>query len=96
MQGGRASSGRLRVERTFDLLSGGTSGVTLRWLGDARWDRMNLNLPRVPVHDIKIKHEDVCIATHGRGFFHQKPDEVGQIDLFSYENLEVVATRRGD
>ena len=30
---------------------------------------MNLNLPAVPVHDIKVKNEDLCIATFGRSFW---------------------------
>lgn len=33
------------------------------------WVRINYNLPVVPVHDIKVKNEDLVIATHGRGFW---------------------------
>jgi len=33
------------------------------------WRRLNLNLPAVPVHDIKTKDDDLIIATHGRGFW---------------------------
>ena len=35
----------------------------------ATWRRMNLNMPRVPVHDLKIKNADLIAATHGRGFW---------------------------
>jgi hypothetical protein len=30
---------------------------------------MNLNLPAVAVHAMKVKHEDLVITTHGRGFW---------------------------
>ena len=30
---------------------------------------LNLNLPAVAVHDIKVKDEDLCIATFGRSFW---------------------------
>jgi photosystem II stability/assembly factor-like uncharacterized protein len=33
------------------------------------WGRVNFNLPAVPVHDMKVKHEDLVIATHGRGLW---------------------------
>jgi len=51
------------------LFVGTETGVFGSILGGGRWDRINLNLPRVPVHDIKIKDGDLVIATHGRGFW---------------------------
>ena len=46
----------------------------------ATWRRMNLNMPRVPVHDLKIKNADLIAATHGRGFLdhgqHQSAESV--------------------
>ena len=33
------------------------------------WRPFNLNLPAVTVHDIEVKDEDLCIATHGRSFW---------------------------
>jgi photosystem II stability/assembly factor-like uncharacterized protein len=35
----------------------------------ATWRKMNLNMPPLPVFDIKIKNSDVVIATHGAGFW---------------------------
>ncbi|MHC4959113.1 MAG: VPS10 domain-containing protein, partial [Planctomycetota bacterium] len=53
-----------------DLLFVGTeTGVFLSRDGGNSWQRFNLNLPRVPVHDIKVKEEDLCIATFGRSFW---------------------------
>jgi hypothetical protein len=52
------------------LLFVGTETGVFFSLDDGRsWRRLNLNLPAVPVHDIKVKHEDLCIATFGRSFW---------------------------
>jgi hypothetical protein len=52
------------------LLFVGTETGVFASIDDGKyWKRMNLNLPAVPVHDIKIKHEDLVIATYGRGFW---------------------------
>ena len=51
------------------LFVGTETGVFVSFDDGADWRRMNLNLPAVPVHAVKIKHEDLVIATHGRGFW---------------------------
>jgi photosystem II stability/assembly factor-like uncharacterized protein len=51
------------------LFVGTETGVFVSFDDGAEWRRMNLNLPAVPVHAIKVKHEDLVIATHGRGFW---------------------------
>ncbi|MDF1701735.1 MAG: hypothetical protein P1V36_11320, partial [Planctomycetota bacterium] len=52
------------------LLFVGTETGLFTSLDDgASWQRFNLNLPRVAVHDLKVKDEDLCIATHGRSFW---------------------------
>ncbi|MHC4908710.1 MAG: hypothetical protein ACYTF9_03200 [Planctomycetota bacterium] len=51
------------------LYVGTETGLFLSLDDGGSWLRFNLNLPAVPVHDIEIKHEDVCIATHGRSFW---------------------------
>jgi hypothetical protein len=33
------------------------------------WQRLKLNLPAVPVHDLMIKNDDLVVATHGRAFW---------------------------
>jgi len=35
----------------------------------AHWQRLQKNLPPVPVHDLAIKEGDLVAATHGRGFW---------------------------
>jgi photosystem II stability/assembly factor-like uncharacterized protein len=51
------------------LFVGTETGVFLSLDDGASWQRMNVNLPAVPVHDIKVKDEDLCIATFGRSFW---------------------------
>ena len=51
------------------LFVGTETGVFVSLDDGANWHRMNLNLPAVAVNDIKIKDEDLCIATHGRSFW---------------------------
>jgi photosystem II stability/assembly factor-like uncharacterized protein len=51
------------------LFVGTETGVFTSIDDGKKWRRLNLNLPHVAVHDIKVKHEDLCIATHGRGFW---------------------------
>lgn len=52
------------------LLFVGTETGIFYSLDDGKsWQRFEMGLPRVPVHDMKIKGEDLVIATHGRGFW---------------------------
>lgn len=51
------------------LFVGTETGVFISFDDGTTWKPFNLNLPAVPVHDIKVKHEDLCIATHGRSFW---------------------------
>jgi photosystem II stability/assembly factor-like uncharacterized protein len=52
------------------LLFVGTETGVFTSLDDGQtWQSLNNNLPAVPVHDIEIKHEDLCIATFGRSFW---------------------------
>ncbi|WP_419195023.1 WD40/YVTN/BNR-like repeat-containing protein [Novipirellula herctigrandis] len=51
------------------LFAGTETGVFISFDDGSTWKPLNLNLPAVPVHDIKIKDEDLCIATFGRSFW---------------------------
>lgn len=51
------------------LFAGTETGVFVSFDDGKEWRRMNLNLPAVPVHAMKVKHEDLVITTHGRGFW---------------------------
>jgi photosystem II stability/assembly factor-like uncharacterized protein len=51
------------------LFVGTETGIFVSFDDGESWKRLNLNLPAVPVHDIKVKHEDIAIATFGRSFW---------------------------
>ena len=51
------------------LFVGTETGIYTSIDDGKQWRRLNLNMPPVPVHDIEVKHADLVIATHGRGFW---------------------------
>lgn len=51
------------------LYAGTERGVYLSFDEGAHWQPFRQNLPMVPVHDIRVKNDDVVLATHGRGFW---------------------------
>ncbi len=51
------------------LYAGSETGVYVSLNNGAQWERLQLNLPAVPVYDMQIKRDDLVIATHGRGFW---------------------------
>ncbi|HET7585264.1 MAG TPA: glycosyl hydrolase [Gemmatimonadaceae bacterium] len=56
-------------ERAGLLFAGTERGVWVSFDAGAHWERMQLNLPPVPVHDLAIKDGDLIAATHGRSFW---------------------------
>jgi photosystem II stability/assembly factor-like uncharacterized protein len=52
------------------LLYAGTEfGMFISFDNGAHWQTFNLNLPNVPITDIKVHKEDLVIATQGRSFW---------------------------
>jgi hypothetical protein len=51
------------------LFTGTESGVYVSFDDGARWQPLQLNLPRVSVRDLVIKDRDLVAATHGRAFW---------------------------
>jgi photosystem II stability/assembly factor-like uncharacterized protein len=51
------------------LFAGTERGVYVSFDEGLSWQPFNRNLPRVPVHDLRIKDNDVVLATHGRSFW---------------------------
>jgi photosystem II stability/assembly factor-like uncharacterized protein len=51
------------------LYAGTERGVYASFDDGMSWRSMRRNLPMVPVHDLKIKENDLIAATHGRGFW---------------------------
>ncbi len=51
------------------LYAGTESGVWISIDDGAHWQKLKLNLPTVPVHDLVVKDDDLVVATHGRAFW---------------------------
>jgi photosystem II stability/assembly factor-like uncharacterized protein len=51
------------------LFAGTERGVYVSFDDGMSWQSLRRNLPVVPVHDLRVKDDDVILATHGRGFW---------------------------
>jgi photosystem II stability/assembly factor-like uncharacterized protein len=51
------------------LVAGTERGVWFSPNDGRSWQRLQLNLPPVPIHDLVFKQGDVIVATHGRSFW---------------------------
>mgnify|MGYP001593677295 CR=1 FL=1 len=51
------------------LFAGTETGVFVSFNDGARWEPLQLNLPRVAVRDLRVHGNDVVIGTHGRSFW---------------------------
>jgi photosystem II stability/assembly factor-like uncharacterized protein len=51
------------------LYVGTETGVCVSCDGGDSWQRLQTNLPVVPVYDLKVKDADLVAATHGRSFW---------------------------
>jgi hypothetical protein len=51
------------------LYVGTERGVWVSFDDGGRWQRLQLNLPPVPVHDLAVAEGDLIAATHGRSFW---------------------------
>ena len=56
-------------ERRGLLYAGTERGVWVSFDDGDNWQRLQLNLPPVPVHDLAVKEGDLVAATHGRSFY---------------------------
>src|SRR4030095_3158992 len=44
-------------------------GVWISFNGGSSWQSFQRNLPMVPVSDLRVHHDDLLVATEGRGFW---------------------------
>jgi photosystem II stability/assembly factor-like uncharacterized protein len=56
------------VQRSL-LYAGTEQGVYVSFDAGGHWQKLQLNLPVSPVHDLLVHGNDLAIATHGRGFW---------------------------
>lgn len=53
-----------------DLLYAGTeNAVWISFDGGGHWHSFQLNLPHVPISDLKVHHDDLLVSTEGRAFW---------------------------
>jgi photosystem II stability/assembly factor-like uncharacterized protein len=51
------------------LFAGTETGVFFSIDDGENWQRLKINLPTVPIHDLNIHQNDLIVATHGRSFW---------------------------
>lgn len=51
------------------LYAGTESGIYASWNDGKSWESLQLNLPVTPITDLLQKHDDLIVATAGRGFW---------------------------
>ncbi|MDQ2867073.1 MAG: glycosyl hydrolase [Verrucomicrobiota bacterium] len=76
------------------LLYAGTElGVFVSFDDGAHWQRLQMNLPVTPIHDLVVKGDDLVVATHGRAFWvlddltpvRQATAQLASNDVFLYQ-----------
>jgi photosystem II stability/assembly factor-like uncharacterized protein len=60
---------RVDPARAGLLYAATETGIFVSFDDGARWQPLQLNLPRVPVHDLVVHDGDLAVATHGRSFW---------------------------
>ncbi|MDE2448686.1 MAG: glycosyl hydrolase [Gammaproteobacteria bacterium] len=60
---------RVDPARAGLLYAATETGIFVSFDDGARWQPLQLNLPRVPVHDLVVHDGDLAVASHGRSFW---------------------------
>ena len=77
------------------LYLGTEFGLYISFDAGASWQRFQLNMPISPIYDLKIKGDDLVVATHGRSFWIL--DDVSVLhQLVSSESGDPMARPYGD
>lgn len=84
------------------LLYAGTEfGMFISFDNGAHWQSLQLNLPNVPVSDIKVHHQDLIVSTQGRAIWilddvtslHQLSSQVKSSDVYLFKPRDGYRTR---
>src|SRR6185503_17908720 len=78
-------------------------GMFVSFDNGARWERFQLNLPNVPVTDIKVQRKDLVVSTQGRAIWildnvtslHQLTSQVKPSETFLFKPRDGYRTRVG-
>jgi photosystem II stability/assembly factor-like uncharacterized protein len=85
------------------LYAGTETGIFVSFDDGANWQALQLNLPTAPIHDLVVKDDDLCVATHGRAFWilddlsplRQMSDAVAKADAHLFTPRATVRFRGG-
>jgi photosystem II stability/assembly factor-like uncharacterized protein len=77
------------------LYAGTEKGMWISFDDGSSWNKFQLNLPPVPIHDLAVKNDNLIAATHGRSFWiiddltplHQLAVELSSKDFYLYKPL---------
>ena len=87
-----------------DLLYAGTeTGMYVSFNGGEHWQPLQMNLPVVPITDLKIQNNDLVVSTQGRSFWilddvsplQQLTDEVAEATVYLYKPSDAHRIQRG-
>ena len=78
------------------LYAGTEKGMWISFDDGESWQKFQLNLPIVPIHDLAIKNNNLVAATHGRSFWliddltplHQLNSEIATKDFILYKPMQ--------
>ncbi|HEV8431649.1 MAG TPA: hypothetical protein VGQ41_27360 [Pyrinomonadaceae bacterium] len=90
-------------DREGRLYAGTEFGIFLSFDNGAHWQPFQLNLPNVPVSDIKVHHKDLIVSTQGRAIWildnltplHQLSSEVNASGAWLFKPRDGYRTRVG-
>lgn len=85
------------------LFAGTENGLYASWDAGKNWEALPLNLPVTPITDLAIKHDDLIVATAGRGFWilddlgllRQWKEKTTAVHLYQPEPLYLTGSRSG-
>ncbi len=85
------------------LYAGTESAIYVSFDDGGHWEPLQLNLPRVPIHDLAIKNDELVAATHGRSFWilddltvlHQMTDAVREGSAHLFQPRPTIRTTLG-
>jgi photosystem II stability/assembly factor-like uncharacterized protein len=67
--GAYVHSAREDTVRKGLLFAGTEKGVYVSFDDGGNWQKLQLNLPMTPIHDLIVHNDDLAVATHGRSFW---------------------------
>ncbi len=86
--GAYARSIREDIVRRGLLFAATETGVFVSFDDGAKWETLQLNLPRVSVRDLRVQQNDLVVATHGRAFW--SLDDIASLR----QRADSIATKR--